>query len=56
MEIEIVEYREDQLFWKGTIMGVDVPIIESLIRLGLVICKRDCLKEGRSPKELGIAD
>ena len=36
--------------------GVEVPIIESLIRLGSLICKRDFLKEGRSLKELGIED
>ena len=35
---------------------VDVPIIESIIRLGSVICQRDFLKEGRSLKEMGIAD
>jgi len=34
--------------------GVDVPIIESIIRLGTVICKRDFLKEGRSLTEMGI--
>ena len=34
--------------------GVDVPIIESIIRLGTVICKRDFLKEGRSLREMGI--
>ena len=36
--------------------GVEVPIIESIIRLGSVICKRDFLKEGRSLKEMGIED
>ncbi len=36
--------------------GVEVPIIESLIQLGSLICKRDFLKEGRSLKELGIQD
>jgi len=101
MGIGMIEYREDQFFWKGSIMGVeywgpfadviltpivgptstehryftedipvgtviryhlarkfgvDVPIIESLIRLGSAVCKRDFLKEGRSLKELGIED
>lgn len=101
MGIKMPEYREDQFFWKGSIMGieywvpfvdvimppivgpdsvehryftedipvgtvmryhlakefgVDVPIIESLIRLGSVVCKRDFLKEGISPKQLGIKD
>ena len=101
MGIKVIEYREDQFFWKGSVMGVefwapfadvifppivgptstehryftedipvgtviryhlarrfgvDVPIIESLIQLGSVICKRDFLKEGRSLKELGIED
>ncbi|MFB0520967.1 MAG: NAD/NADP octopine/nopaline dehydrogenase family protein [Desulfatiglandales bacterium] len=101
MGIKMAEYREDQFFWKGSIMGieywvpfvdvimppivgpdsvehryftedipvgtvmryhlakkfgVDVPIIESLIRLGSVVCKRDFLKEGVSPRELGIED
>ena len=36
--------------------GVEVPIIESIIRLGSVICKRDFLKEARSLRELGIED
>ena len=36
--------------------GVEVPIIELMIRLGSVICKRDFLKEGRSLKEMGIED
>jgi len=36
--------------------GVEVPIIESIIRLGSVICKRDFLKEGRSLREMGIDD
>jgi opine dehydrogenase len=101
MGIKMAEYREDQFFWKGSIMGieywvpfvdvimppivgpdsvehryftedipvgtvmrynlakkfgVDVPIIESLIQLGSVICKRDFLKEGISLKQLGIED
>jgi len=37
-------------------IGVEVPIIESIIRLGSVICKRDFLKEGRSLREMGIED
>jgi len=37
-------------------LGVEVPTIESLIRLGSLSCKRDFLKEGRSLKELGIED
>ncbi len=101
MGIKMAEYREDQFFWKGSIMGieywvpfvdvimppivgpdsvehryftedipvgtvmryhlakrfgVDVPIIESLIQLGSVVCKRDFLKEGISPEQLGIED
>ena len=36
------------------IFGVEVPIIELMIRLGSIICKRDFLKEGRSLKEMGI--
>ena len=35
---------------------VAVPVIESLINLGSAICGRDFLKEGRSLKDLGIAD
>ncbi|MFX0196757.1 MAG: NAD/NADP octopine/nopaline dehydrogenase family protein [Candidatus Hodarchaeota archaeon] len=99
--IKIIEYREDQFFWKGSVMGieywapfadviippisgpdsvehryftedipvgtvvryrlaqkfdVEVPIIESLIRLGSAICKRDFLEEGITLKELGIKD
>jgi opine dehydrogenase len=34
--------------------GVDVPVIESLIRIGSVVCKEDFLKEGISLKELGL--
>ncbi|MEW6377487.1 MAG: NAD/NADP octopine/nopaline dehydrogenase family protein [Thermodesulfobacteriota bacterium] len=101
MGIKMIEHREDQFFWKGSIMGVEywvpfadvvlppivgpdsvehryftedipvgavvryylakkfgveVPIIESLIRLGSVVCKRDFFKEGISLKELGIGD
>ena len=101
MGIKMIEYREDQFFWKGSIMGVeywvpfadvilppivgpnsvehryftedipvgtviryhlakkfgvDVPTIESMIRLGSAICKRDFLKEGITLKELGIED
>jgi opine dehydrogenase len=99
--IKIVEYNDEQFFWKGSVMGVeywapfsdvvlppivgplsvedryftedipvgcnvryqlaqklnvDTPIIESMIRLGSVICKRDFFKEGRSLKELGVED
>ena len=36
--------------------GIEVPTIESLIRLGSLSCKRDFLKEGRSLKELGTED
>lgn len=101
MGIRMIEYREDQFFWKGSVMGieywapfvdviippivgpdsiehryftedipvgtvvryhlaqkfgVEVPIIESLVRLGSVICNQDFLKEGISLKELGIED
>jgi opine dehydrogenase len=35
-------------------LNVDVPIIESLIRLGSAICRRDFFEEGRSLSELGI--
>ena len=99
--IKIIDYTEDQFFWKGSIMGVeywgpfgdvifplivgptstehryftedipvgtvirynlakklgvDVPIMESLIRLGSAICKREFLKEGVSLTELGVED
>ena len=99
--IKMVEYNDEQFFWKGSVMGVeywspfgdvilppivgplsiedryftedipvgcnvryqlarklnvDVPVIESMIRIGSVICKRDFFKEGRSLKELGIED
>jgi opine dehydrogenase len=97
--IRMVEYREDQFFWKGGVMGIEywvpfvdaimppvtgpdsvehryftedipvgtvlryrlaaqlgiaTPIIEALIRLGSIACKRDFLREGVSLKELGI--
>ncbi len=34
--------------------GVDVPVIESLIRLGSVICGRDFLSEGRTLSDYGL--
>jgi len=34
--------------------GVDVPIIESLIRLGCIICQVDFFREGRTLAELGL--
>jgi opine dehydrogenase len=36
--------------------GVEVPIIESLIRLGSAVCGRDFFREGLSLEELGIDD
>lgn len=101
MGIKMIEYRQEQFFWKMSIMGVefwapfvdvfgvlaagpisvedryftedipvgtvirynlaknlgiDVPIIESMILLGSEICKRNFFKEGRSLTELGIGD
>ncbi len=101
MGIKMIEYRDDQFFWKGSVMGIeywvpyadtvlppivgpdcvehryfteDVPvgtviryhlakkfgvevsIIESMIRVGSVACKRDFLTEGISLRELGIED
>lgn len=35
--------------------GVEVPIIESLIKFGSVVCNRDFMREGRSLKDLGLA-
>ncbi|MDD5510602.1 MAG: NAD/NADP octopine/nopaline dehydrogenase family protein [Dehalococcoidales bacterium] len=40
----------------GKKLGIDLPVIESLIRLGSVICRRDFLKDGLSLRELGIED
>lgn len=101
MGIKMIEYRDDQFFWKGTVMGIEywvpyadvmippitgpdsvehryftedipvgtvmryhlakkfgieVPIIESMIQIGSVVCNKDFLKEGISLKELGIED
>jgi opine dehydrogenase len=101
MGIEMIEYREDQFFWKASVMGieywspfvdvvippivgpdsvehryftedipigtvarynlakkfgVEVPVIESLMRIGSAVCKRDFFKEGISLKEMGIED
>jgi opine dehydrogenase len=101
MGIKMIEYRDDQFFWKGTVMGieywvpyadtvlppivgpdsvehryftedipvgtviryhlarkfgVEVPIIESMIRVGSAACNRDFLKEGISLGQLGIED
>ncbi len=99
--IRIVEYDEEQFFWKGSVMGVeywspfgdvifppivgplsvehryftedipvgcsvryqlarklkvDVPTIESMMRIGCIVCRRDFFKEGLSLKDLGIDD
>jgi opine dehydrogenase len=99
MGIKIIEHREDQFFWKASVMGiefwspfvdvvippivgpdsvehryftedipvgtvvrynlakkfgVEVPVMESLIQIGSIICNQDFLKEGISLKELGI--
>jgi opine dehydrogenase len=101
MGIQMIEYRDDQFFWKGTVMGIEywvpyadvmippitgpdsvehryftedipvgtvmryhlakkfgieVPIIESMIKIGSVVCNKDFLKEGISLNELGIED
>lgn len=53
-------FTEDVPF--GTVMhynlarkvGVEVPLIETLIRLASVICGRDFFKEGRALKECGL--
>ncbi len=37
-------------------LNIEVPIIESLIRIGSVICGRNFLEEGRSLKDMGIYD
>jgi hypothetical protein len=37
-------------------LGVEVPTIESLIRLGSIVCKRDFLREGLSLTDLGLED
>ncbi|HIH97694.1 MAG TPA: NAD/NADP octopine/nopaline dehydrogenase [Thermoplasmata archaeon] len=99
--IKMVEYTDEQFFWKGSVMGieylapfidvvmppikgplsvkdryftedipvgcnvryqlakklkVEVPVIESIIRLGSVICEKDFFKEGRSLREIGLED
>jgi opine dehydrogenase len=101
MGIKMVEYADEQFFWKGSVMGieylapfvdvfmspikgplsvkdryftedipigcnvryqlakkfkVEVPIIESIIRLGCVICEKDFFREGISLKEIGLED
>jgi len=101
MGIKMVEYTDEQFFWKASVMGVeywvpfadvilppivgplsvedryftedipvgcnvryqlarklgvDVPTIESMIRLGSVICQRDFFEEGRSLREMSIED
>ncbi len=35
-------------------LGVDVPVIKSMIDLGSIICERDFLKEGTSLKKMGL--
>jgi len=37
-------------------LGVEVPIIEAMMRIGSVVCKRDFFREGRSLRELGLED
>jgi len=36
--------------------GIEVPIIESMIRIGSAVCNHDFLKEGISLRDLGIED
>ncbi len=38
----------------GKKFGVETPIIESIIRLGTVVCRKDFLKEGRTLRKLGV--
>jgi len=38
----------------GRWLGVETPIIESVIRLGSLVCRRDFLKEGRTLDKLGL--
>lgn len=35
-------------------LGVDVPIIESILKLGSIVCGHDFFEEGRSLKEMGL--
>ena len=101
MGIEMIEYREDQFFWKASVMGVEywvpyadavlppisgpdsvehryftedipvgtvvryllanrfdveVPIIESLIRLGSAASNQDFLQNGLSLGDLGLEE
>jgi opine dehydrogenase len=101
MGVKMIQYREDQFFWKGSVMGVEfwapftdviippiegptsiehryfsedipvgtvmryhlarkfgveVPIIESMVRVGSAVCGKDFLKEGTTLEDLGIAD
>jgi len=37
-------------------LGIQVPVIESLIKLGCVICERDFFKEGRTLERMGLKD
>ncbi|MFH0964693.1 MAG: NAD/NADP octopine/nopaline dehydrogenase family protein [Planctomycetota bacterium] len=41
-------------FHLAKILGVETPVIESLIRLGSIVCGKDFFEEGPSPKQLGI--
>jgi opine dehydrogenase len=101
MGVKMIEYREDQFFWKGSVVevefwapftdvvippiegptsvdhryfsedipvgtvmryhlarkfGIDVPIIESMVRVGSAICGKDFLKQGTTLEDLGLAD
>lgn len=40
----------------GQKFGIETPVIESIIRLGSIICDTNFFETGRSLKELGIAD
>ncbi|MFP4589455.1 MAG: NAD/NADP octopine/nopaline dehydrogenase family protein [Candidatus Bipolaricaulota bacterium] len=99
--IEMVEYREDQFFWKGGVMGVefwapfadvtippisgptstdhryfsedipvgtavryrlakalgiDTPMIKSMLTVGSAACNKDFLEEGLSLEDLGLEE
>lgn len=99
--VQMVEYSQEQFFWKGGVMGVEywapfadvvippisgptsidhryftedipvgtviryrlakvlgvnVPVIESMVRVGSVACKRNFLEEGLALKDLGIEE
>jgi len=52
--IEDIPFGLVPVYEFGKLFGVSTPIIESVIRLGSLVCRVDFLKEGRTLEKLGV--